>query len=231
MKKSKVVVPKLLIDSHEQKRIPLIKKLCNNWEWDYEVKQLRYGDYVCGNAVVEWKTITDFCSSIVDGRLKRESINQANHYPYHFVFVVGDLDKGLKLYNRYGNRKGGRVNFHYPQIWGAVASLVQYTQVLFIQDERKAFYQMKHIFEKCNQDKKRQVVPVDKLGINPCFNYLNSSHGVGKIVAENVTEQLKLNSLSDLLKVKEEDLLSVDLVGKGRAKAVMKAIWGEDYDK
>lgn len=218
----------LYVDSHESRRHPTIKKLCKGWEWQMEIKQLKYGDYVYGNTVVEWKSITDFCSSILDGRLKREAINQANHYPHHFVFVVGNMDNGLREFNRFGKRR----NFHYPQIWGAVASLCTFTNVIFCPNDRQAFYQMKFIMEKCNEEGRRNIIPVDKLSTNPCFNFLNGSYGVGTQVAENVCEQLKLTKLSDLLKVTQEDLLQVDLVGKGRARAILVAIHGEDeYEK
>ena len=77
---------KLYIDSREHKRIPYAKARCMSWGWDYEIKQLRYGDYVCGNTVIEWKTTMDFISSVIDGRMKKEAIDQANHFPSLTLF-------------------------------------------------------------------------------------------------------------------------------------------------
>ena len=82
----------LLVDAREHKRIPYIQARCHTWGWDMEVKQLQYGDYVCGNTVIEYKTTLDFINSIMDGRLKKETIDQANHFPYHYVLIVGDVD-------------------------------------------------------------------------------------------------------------------------------------------
>lgn len=218
---------KIIVDGRERKRIPYLKKLCKTWGWEYEVQQLKVGDFVCGNTVIEYKTMTDFFSSIRDGRLKKETINQANHYPYHFVLIVGDFYKDVRWFNKFGSRTGGVTNFFIPEVCGAISSTVLYTNVILCPDTRFAFQLMKRLFEKCNKDKKKVVVPVEKLSSNPVYNFLACSYGVGNTVAEKVVDTLELTNLVQLCQVTEEELLSVPLVGKGRAKTILKAIKGD----
>lgn len=217
----------ILIDSREQHRIDYARKMFDEWGLDYKVKQLPIGDYVCGNTVVEYKTTGDFINSVRDGRLQKEAIDQANNFPNHFVFVVGDIGSTLRYYNKF---QRGRV-FTRSQFLGAVASLLTYTNVVMFPTIDDAFFCMKKVFEKCNNNSHRIVRPVEKNSNNPAFNFLAGIPGVSGKRAGLICHDLQLESLNDLLKVDKTKLITVDTIGNKTADNIMKAIRGKNYEK
>ena len=78
---------------------------------DVERKRMIVGDYVCGETVVERKQIDDFCSSLCDGRLKKQVEAMKMGFENVFVLVSGHVK----------DRKGG---VHENCILGALVSLV-----------------------------------------------------------------------------------------------------------
>ena len=210
---------KLYIDSREHKRIPYAKNKCKGWNWEYEIKQLPVGDYVCGNTVIEYKTGMDFISSVYDGRLKKESIKQANSFPNHFILIVGDISLSCKQYQYYTKRNFSTISF-----MKSIASLVQYTQVLMVRNQQEAFNLMHEIFIKCNEENKRVVVPVDKLSDNPCYNFIASIPRIGSTRAENIVAEMNLKKGKDLLKLEKDDLLRCKGIGDGLADVILDAI-------
>ena len=64
----------VIIDSREQKRIPIAKDYYESQGLNVSIEELSTGDYLFDNKVVmEFKTFGDFMSSITDGRLWNES--------------------------------------------------------------------------------------------------------------------------------------------------------------
>lgn len=226
----------MLVDSREQDRIAYAQKRCRAWNWDCEVKELQIGDYICGNTVFEYKTVIDFIASMYDGRLKREAINQANNYPYHFVLIVGDIAMGVKQYqfwlkNSEVARKshyGDVCNFHETQVLSAIASLCTYTTPLMVITQKDAFNLMKRVMEKCNDTNKTLVIPVEKMSRNPCFNFIRGIPRISDKRANAIVDGLELTSLRDLIRCEREDFLSIRGIGDSLADEIMKAINGED---
>lgn len=212
---------KIYMDSREHKeRRKYAERRFYSWGVDYEVKQLRYGDYVCGNTVIEWKTTVDFIQSLLDGRLKKETIDQANHFPFHFVFVVGSIDMACYQIKTYTKLK----NFHKTRFYSAVASLVTYTNVLLFQNERDAFQCMRYVFEKCNDTNRRVVKPVEKLSRNPCYNFLVGVPRINQRRAENIVALHNLKTLNDLMKMNKKKLMAVDGIGESLADEILRAM-------
>lgn len=213
----------ILIDSREQHRIDYAMKMFDKWNLDYKVQQLPIGDYVCGNTVIEYKTTADFIQSVRNGRLQREAIDQANNFPNHFVFVVGDIDGTIQYYNKF---QRGRI-FTKSQYWAAVASLLTYTNVVMFPTIDDAFSCMRKVFEKCNDNSRRVVRPVEKNSSNPAFNFLAGIPGVSGKRAGLICHTLQLESLNDLLSINKTKLVNVDTIGNKTAENIMKAIKGE----
>ena len=211
---------KIVIDSREHKeRKSYAERRFTAWGYDYEVKQLPYGDYVCGNTVIEWKTTIDFIQSVLDGRLRKESIDQANHFPYHFVFVVGSIDVACYEFKKYT-----KIQFHKTHFYNAMASLLTYTNVVCFPNEQDAFKLMKYLFEKCNDTNNRVVRPVEKLSRNPCYNFLVSIPRISQKRAENICALHNLKTLRDLMKMDKKKLVAVDGIGDSLADEILKAI-------
>ena len=209
------------MDSREHKvRRLYAERRFKVWGVDYEVKQLPYGDYVCGNTVIEYKTTIDFIQSLLDGRLKKETIDQANRFPYHFVFIVGSIDVACYQIKKYTKLK----NFHKTQFFSAMASLMTYTTVVTFKDDKEAFQCMKYVFEKCNDTNRRVVRPVEKLSRNPCYNFLIGVPRISQRRAENICTLHNLKTLRDLLKLDKKKLLAVDGIGDSLADEILKAL-------
>ena len=215
------MIPKIYMDSREHKvRREYGERRFKAWKIDYEVKQLPYGDYVCGNTVIEYKTTIDFIQSLLDGRLKKETIDQANRFPYHFVFIVGSIDVACYQIKKYTKLK----NFHKTQFFSAMASLMTYTTVVTFKDDKEAFQCMKYVFEKCNDTNRRVVRPVEKLSRNPCYNFLIGVPRISQRRAENICTLHNLKTLRDLLKLDKKKLLAVDGIGDSLADEILKAL-------
>jgi len=212
---------RVVIDSREQQeRRKYAERRFKGWGFTCETKQLLYGDYVCGNTVIEYKTTLDFIQSIFDGRLKKETIDQANAFPFHFVFVVGSVDGacwGIKKYTK-------KVNFHKTSFYSAMASLVTYTNVLLFPNERDAFTMMRYVFEKCNDTNRRIVKPVEKLSRNPCYNFLIGIPRINQRRAENICTLHNLETLRQLMALNKEKLMAVDGIGESLADEILKAL-------
>lgn len=213
---------KLFIDSREHKRVKYATQRCELWGWDYEVKQLPYGDYVCGNCVIEYKTTLDFINSVIDGRMKKEAIDQANHFPYHYVFIVGSVDGGCHMYKKYTKRQ-----FHKTRFYSAVASLSLYTTVIILPRMMDAFQLMKKLFEKCNATNNRVVRPVEKLSRNPCYNFLSGIPRIGQTRAENICTMHNLKNARQLWSLDKKKLMACDGIGESLADVVLDALGNE----
>lgn len=209
----------LYVDSREHKRIPYVKARCHSWDWDMTVKQLKYGDYVCGNTVIEYKTTLDFIQSIIDGRLKKEAIDQANHFPYHYVFVVGDVASACSMYKRYTKR-----NFYKTHFYSAVASLMIYTNVVIVPNMQDAFQLMRKVIEKSNDTGNRVVRPVEKLSRNPCYNFLVGIPRISQKRAEAICTLHNLRTARQLFALDKTKLLAVDGIGESLADEILKAL-------
>ena len=213
---------KLYIDSREHKRIPYAKARCMSWGWDYEIKQLRYGDYVCGNTVIEWKTATDFISSVVDGRMKKEAIDQANHFPYHYVFISGDVDTACSMYKRYT-----KIQFHKTSFYSAIASLMLYTNVMMVPNLKDGFHLLRYVIEKSNATGSRVVRPVEKLSRNPCYNFLVGIPRISQKRAEAICTLHNLKTAYQLFNLDKTKLLAVDGIGESLADEILRALGKE----
>lgn len=209
----------LYVDSREHKRIPYVKARCHSWGWEMEVKQLPYGDYVCGNTVIEYKTTLDFIQSVIDGRMKKEAIDQANHFPYHYVLIVGDVDVACSMYKRYTKR-----NFYRTHFFSAVASLMLYTNVIILPNMKDAFHLMRKLIEKSNSTGNRVVRPVEKLSRNPCYNFLVGIPRISQKRAESICTLHNLKTAKQLFALDKKKLLAVDGIGESLADEILKAL-------
>ena len=208
------------MDSREHKeRRKYAERRFIAWGYDYEETQLQYGDYVCGNTVIEFKTTIDFIQSIYDGRLKKETIDQANNFPYHFVFVVGSIDVACYEWKRYTKRQ-----FHKTHFFSAMASLLTYTNVVTFKDDKEAFQCMRFVFEKCNDTGNRIVRPIEKLSRNPSYNFLVGIPRVSQKRAESIVSMHNLKTLRDLLKLDKKKLIACQGIGDGLADSILEAI-------
>jgi len=215
---------KVDIDSHEKERAGRAETAFNKAGCETSIKELIVGDYLFdGEVVFEYKTYPDAFSSIMDGRLKNQAIEQKEKYKWHFVIIVGtDGDKTKALTNLYYNK----VRFSISQYEGMVDSLNTFTTVIFAPTEAKAFARMKSQAEKC-LDERPLMKKTPKKTANPVYNRLMQIHGLNHKKVSAIIKKLKLKSYRDLDNTTHADLCSVEGIAGKTADNIIKAIKGD----
>lgn len=214
------------IDSREQDRIESAKQYYTEQGLTVEIAELPIGDYLFtdgeDNVVFEFKTIPDYISSINDGRLWNEAINQAENYNYHFIMIYGDLYQRTKSIIK----SKEYVPMTVEQYIGSISSLNRYTTVLQCYNHviEEAYFTMWKQAEKCLGN--RPIVrKFPKKHRNPAFNFLcHDIYGINHKKAKTITETYNLHSLTDLMKLTQEDLIKIDGIGENTANKIIQAI-------
>ena len=208
----------LIIDSRETKRIKSATKYYENLDYEVTVSTLDTGDYLFNDQVVyEFKTMQDYMSSIHDGRLFRECIDQTEYYPYHFCIIQGsnyDLKRALDY-----------SNISMRQYIGSISRLNTYTTVInCMGGVNLAYYTMHNQTKKC-LDNTGKVKQFKCKSYNVPFNFLAYNiRGISYKKADAIVNTLNLETLSDLQNLTIEKLLTVDGIGQKNAELIMKAI-------
>ena len=208
----------VIIDSREQKRIPIAKEYYESQGLNVSIEELSTGDYLFDNKVVmEFKTFGDFFASITDGRLWNESQKQMENYNIHFIVIHG-TNRDYKQALQY-------VGIEEKHINGAIASLLTETKIIRgTSTLTDTFELMKTTAEKCLDDKTRCKQFGTKT-VNPAFNFL--AYCVDDIKGERaktITNYLHLNTLGDLMKLDNEKLTSVPGIGDVLAGKILAAL-------
>jgi len=219
----------LTIDSREQSRIQSATEYYKQQGLTVEVQEEQVGDYIFNNQVCfEFKTIPDFVSSIQNGRVFNQAINQAETYDYHYVIIQGDDHTRAKALAMSRNYREAT----YFQYLGALASLNRYTTVIesyspFINE---AYYRMLITAKKCLNNKPivKKFPRKDK---NPAFNYLcYCIYGVSAKRAKDIVYTCHLKTMEDLFNLTHQDLVKIDGIGDNLADKILTSISEDSYE-
>lgn len=208
----------VIIDSREQKRIPIATDYYTNQGCTVQIQELPTGDYIFNDQVVmEFKTMSDFMSSITDGRLWNESQKQMEHYPIHFIVLHGTNRDYKQAFQHNGLEE--------KHITGAIARLLTYTKIIrgtgTLTD---TFELMRVTAEKC-LDNKTLTKQFGTKSVNPAFNFL--CYCVDDIKGERaktIVNYLHLKTLDDLMKLDAAQLTSVPGIGEILANRILEAL-------
>ncbi|NCN86573.1 hypothetical protein GW932_01970 [archaeon] len=85
-KKSKTPIT---IDYREKNSL-VPAKLSKNFYLNFE--ELKVGDYLVKDTIIERKTIVDFSNSLINGRLKKQ-IEEIKQYPNYLLLIEGNINK------------------------------------------------------------------------------------------------------------------------------------------
>jgi ERCC4-type nuclease len=208
----------VIIDSREQKRIPIAKQFFQDKGYEVSVEELSTGDYLFNDKIVmEFKTWPDFMASITDGRLWNETQKQMENYDIHFVVIHGTNRDYLEAY--------AHIGIEDKHITGAIARLNTYTKIIRgTETLEDTFELMKCTAEKC-LDQKTLVRQFDTKSVNPAFNVL--AYCVDDIKGErakNIVNSLNLKTITDVTNLTYDDLLTVPGIGDKLAKKIVEAI-------
>lgn len=215
------------IDSKEKSRIrPALFFFAENNE--VTVEDMQFGDYVFTNentgeqCAFEYKTCSDFINSVTENKVFNQAINQAENFKYHFVVIEYTEDLRRKLCENLWHHN--KINFTKAEFYGAIARLNTYTTVLTAENTRTCFELMEKQAKKCF-DNKTVYKRLKKVNDNSAQNYLiNCCYGIGITTAENITAELGLFTLEDLLNLDKPMLLTVNGVGEKTADKILKTI-------
>jgi len=88
-KESEGVRKKIIVDFREKSsRLPALLFKCG---FDVDFRELKVGDYIVGDVVIERKEVRDFVGSIINRRLVKQLLELAQ-IENKFLFVEGELD-------------------------------------------------------------------------------------------------------------------------------------------
>lgn len=191
--------------------------------YDCEIKQLEVGDYLFNNKVVfEYKTISDFMSSIVSARLFDEVTNQTLTYPYSYLIIEGDIeDYVLDTWERYNVRKSYGYDYlkfvknSYSRYEGAIRRVQTICPVIYAPSESVAFQEMLLQAQKCcesryyGSESKNLVKSASAVDSVLC-----SVKGVSDKKAKLIKETLNIKRLHDLINCSVKDFNKVRGIGE-----------------
>ena len=221
------------IDSKEKGRIKpaLFFFGANN---TVSVEDMQYGDYVFTDektqqtCAFEYKTCSDFINSVTENRIFNQAIEQANNFNYHFVCIEYTEELRKRLSEDLWYRQ--KLSFSKSQFYGAIARLNTYTTVITANNQRTCFELMEKQARKCFDNKTIQK-SLKKITKNSAMNYLtNCCYGIGTKTAENITGELKLFTLQDLLNLDKPMLLTVNGIGEKTADKILSNIKNDSED-
>lgn len=212
------------IDNREGKRINPCKDFFKKTDYETQVEQLKIGDYVCGNTAIEYKATEDLIHSIQNKRIFKQAVNMSNYFKHHFVFMEAEK---VKLNNAIRKSQFIGQPFSWKQFYGAYSSLAQITIPVIVPNFIQACELMEYLFEKCNDNKVRNIFVQPKKYDDFLINTLVSIDVVGKNTALLIVDSLNLKTVQDLLNISYEDLIKIKGIGERTATGIMNKIQGE----
>ena len=223
---------KVTIDTREQKRIKSATKYYQGQGLAVNVEELPIGDYIFSDGtnevVFEFKTISDFVSSIQNGKIFNQAINQAERFDYHYVIIQGDEATRAKALGMSRNWRTVTI-FQYL---GAIASLNRFTTVIESYNTyiEESYYRMLIAAKKSLLDKPI-VKKFPRKNKNPAMNYLTYCvYGLNHKRAHDITTKLDLHTLEDLLHLDHKKLTSINGIGDKLADRILNTITEETYE-
>lgn len=201
--------------------------------YDVSVVQLPIGDFLFDKKIVfEYKTANDMISSIIDGRIFRQS-KRMQQYAHHFIIVVGNVFQ--EIHNRYDSPENPfYAKYRYKKMKpftinnyiGALATLYEHDKVIHVENEHQAFtlmgYLSRNIIER-NPDLKAIDKPVCKM-TDSVSTFLACIDGISIKKAVLIRDALGLKNLRDLLSINHDDLVSIKGIGSKTAAVIMEEI-------
>ncbi len=210
----------IFVDTREQAS-SVIKELFS-MDCIVRSKQLDIGDYIASKDVcIERKTIEDFVSSMIDGRLFNQIVTMRNNYDKPLILLEGNMDEIFTLRN-----------IHKNSIVGALTSIALDYQVPIIntKNSRETAEYVYNIAkrEQIGQQKEIRLRMGRKgLTIKEQQQFIvEGLPAVGPTMAKNLLAHFK--SIKKIASADEKKLQKVDNMGPKKAKQIFK-VFNVDY--
>lgn len=239
-------IKEITIDSREKVRG---YNAYNFYDESYQVHvdTLPFGDYLFHTqddkeVVFEFKNTTDLIKSMENKSLFHEVSNQSIHYEYSYLVVCGDFEKTFDYL--YWNVSHYRYKYKtIPMLKNRLRSQVKgafdriyamYIPIIFVETEEQAFAEMLKIASKVADAKKYggvvRPVPKKYLESNPSALFLSNFDGIGDIKSQRIVDELNIECVDDLCKIKPSEFLSVKRVTERNVKEIWKKLHNEDIE-
>jgi len=216
----------IFVDSREQAS-NVTKELFEK-ECKIIMKPLDIGDYVLSKDVcIERKTVEDFLSSMLDGRLFSQMINLRENYEKPLILVEGNMDELFTLRN-----------IHKNSVIGALTSIaLDYNvPILNTKDARETAHYLFVIAKREQITKDKEIaIRIGRKGLTVNEQQRFVVEGlplVGPQLARNLLK--KFGSIAAIVDADEKELQEVEGLGKGKAKKIKKLLnakFEEERDK
>ena len=210
----------IFVDTREQAS-SVIKELFS-MDCVVRSKQLDIGDYIASKDVcIERKTIEDFVSSMIDGRLFSQIVTMRNNYDKPLILLEGNMEEIFTLRN-----------IHKNSIVGALTSIALDYQVPIIntKNSRETAEYVYNIAkrEQIGQQKEIRLRMGRKgLTIKEQQQFIvEGLPAVGPTMAKNLLKHFK--SIKKIASADEKKLQKVDNMGPKKAKQIFK-VFNIDY--
>lgn len=214
------------IDSREKERIPYSMEFFK--KYNPSIKELDTGDYIFDNGkekiCFEYKTIRDFIGSVNDNRIFEQVKRMNDKFDWSFIVLEGTIEDLRRENKRRLFQKNTGQPFSLNQFYGVIARLNCYSTVVQCHNQAQSFNLIEKQALKIFDD-----APLSKHfkndADNPALNYLNCIGGIGFKTGKLIVDEFNIKSLNDLLAVVEnEDLTSINGIGKKTEEIIMEAI-------
>ena len=185
----------MLADFREPKSIIEILK----GHLDTKVIELKYGDYSFGDCVIERKTISDFFSSLVNGRIFEQMQDISRFYTKKCLIIEGTIDfQYVNVKQLFGDIF--RINLRYD------------VNVLFSDDERQTANFLISMHKARNF--KRPFSHFRKSKITHASEFFEISPRKLRILFD------KFGNLNNILNADEKTIKEISMIGKATIKKI-----------
>ncbi len=213
-----------IIADHRESSSNVIREIYR-LDLEVEMQQLDVGDFILSERVgVERKTVSDFLSSLIDGRLLEQTKNLAETFERPLLILEGE-----GLYTERG--------VHPNAIRGALSCIAvdYHIPIISTEDEKGTANIIKSIVKR-EQEEGKTEVPIrgerKSLTLNELQRFVvEGLPGVSAILAKRLLSHFK--SVEKVMTASEGDLKQVHGIGKEKAKEIrriLKAEYIEDED-
>ena len=167
---------------------------------------LDFGDIMTDKVVIERKTVSDLWSSVVDGRLTKQS---------KFMVKLAESEEKIPYFVVHGYIEEGYIE-HKRAVWGAIASLSYRSgaQVIYLEDDDMVLYVIYKIIKGCGEGK--VAMPWIVRHSDKRVQALMNLFGIAPSLAEALL--FKFKTVKNVLSASIDDLMMVNGIGEHKAK-------------
>ncbi len=214
----KIAKDRILVYADTREQSSRVTQLLKEMGCEIEVKQLEVGDFLLSDSVVvERKTIADFVSSIVDGRLFNQLSSMTENFEKPLVLVEGHI------YDLFETS-----NMHKNALIGALTSIALDCRVpvLFTAGQRETAEFLYVIAKREQLGKTKQIrLRIGRKGLTLQGQRQFIVESLPLVGAEMAKKLLKrFGSVKAIVNASEKELQEVENLGKKKAEGIRKAL-------